>query len=323
MNRRALLSGSAACMFDQIFAATRDAIAEETSAFPVTVKHLHGETVIAARPRHVVSLGLNDHDFAYALGVAPVGVTEWWGNRPYATWGWAETVRTRLGAAPEIGGSRFLDYEWILALKPDLILATYRDLDERAYRKLSRIAPVVAPPRGYLMWTAPWESQLALIARALGKSAEADKMTATVKRGVEQARRTLSSLSGKTVAVADFREGQFVLWDSRSAPTRFLRSLGLGVPPDLDALANHAGWIYLSLEQVRLLDIDLLIWPNNARNTVESLEIFRSLAIYRDGRNLWLSDADPLASAALWFQSPLSILYLLDRLPALIFNQLR
>lgn len=318
MKRRSLLVGTAALAADALFCAPRPSSAQGTTPSPVSVEHLYGKTYIAAPPRRIVCLGLNDQDFAYALGVAPVGVTEWWGDKPYATWGWAEAERARLGATPDIGGARFLDYEWILALEPDLILATYRDIDARAYRKLSRIAPVVAPPRGYTAWTAPWENQLALIASALDKSPEAVELLKAIAIKMDEARRALRQFSGKTAAIADFREGQFVLWDSKSAPMRFVQQLGFGFSPVLEALANSAGWIYLSIEQVHMLDVDLLIWPSDVRVRVEDLAMFRSLPAARKQANIWLADADPLASAALWFQSPLSIRYLLDNLPRVV-----
>ena len=69
--------------------------AEETpaasggGAFPVTVQHALGSTVIPAAPRRVVSLGYTDQDAILALGVVPVAIREFTGNRPAATWPWA------------------------------------------------------------------------------------------------------------------------------------------------------------------------------------------------------------------------------------------
>lgn len=320
MRRRTFMGCATAWMSSDPLALAGQALAIPANPFPLTVEHVLGETRIEVPPKRIVCLGLNDQDFAYALGIAPVGVTEWWGKRPYATWGWAEPERRKLQATPEVAGSRFFDYEWILSLKPDIILATYRDVDERSYRKLSSIAPVIAAPRGYRIWTAPWEVQLELIAQALGRSAEAQNLRADIAGRMENARSALGALSGQHAAIVDFREGQFVLWNSEAAATRFLQHLGFAFPPALDKLANSSGWIYLSIEQVRLLDIDLLMWPNDVREVVERLELFRSLKVYLERRCIWLQELDPLTSAALWFQSPLAIGYLLDHLPFTLRN---
>lgn len=286
--------------------------------FPRRVRHMHGETVVSARPQRIACIGLNDQDFAYALGAGPVGVTEWWGNRAFATWPWAEPARRALGAEPQTGGSRFIDYEWVLSLEPDLILATYRDLDARSYAKLSRIAPVIAAPAGYPAWSAPWEKQLRVIGDALGEVSRARAIEEDLRRRTISMRRSMPQLPGKTAALADFREGQFVLWSEKTAPTRFLMELGLLIPKSLTTRANAAGWIHLSIEEAKLMDIDILIWPNDVRHMVENIALFRELPVFAEGRCLWLAEIDDALSAALWFQSPLSIGYLLDRLPPIV-----
>jgi len=99
--------------------------------YPVTVTHLYGETTLASPPQRVVSIGYNDQDFLYALGIAPMGVREWWGEKPFATWPWADAARAALGAEPEVMVGE-VSLEWVAAQKPDLIVAVYSDIDEDA-----------------------------------------------------------------------------------------------------------------------------------------------------------------------------------------------
>src|SRR5215207_4450892 len=70
------------------------------SAFPVTVTHKFGETVVPEEPTRVVSVGVTEQDALLQLGVVPVGVTEWYGEQPDATWPWAHDLLE--GAHPEV-----------------------------------------------------------------------------------------------------------------------------------------------------------------------------------------------------------------------------
>jgi iron complex transport system substrate-binding protein len=76
--------------------------------FPVTIGHVHGETTLDVAAQRIVTVGLNDQDFVYALGLAPVGVTEWWGEQPYAIWPWAEDERAALGATRPSAGANWI-----------------------------------------------------------------------------------------------------------------------------------------------------------------------------------------------------------------------
>lgn len=287
--------------------------------FPVTITHALGETTVRTEPRRVVSLGYNDQDFLYALGIAPVAVTQWWSDRPYATWPWAERARMAIGAIPVVARGNAVNFEWVLAQEPDLIVATYRDMDRATYDRLSRIAPVIARPAGYPVWTAPWQEQLRLLDRATsGKTAKAEKIISSLTAKIASVREKYPQFEGRSASMADLRDGQFTLWGSDTAPARFLGALGFRLPQELDTLADPAGWIYLSLEQAQLMDMDVVVWPNGKRGEIEAISIYRGLRLFRERRSVWPADDDSTWSAALWFQTPLSIDFAVDHLsPAL------
>jgi len=289
--------------------------------FPVTATHLYGETTIPAVPNRVVSIGYNDQDFLYALGIAPIGVREWWGQKPFATWPWAEPARAALGATPQVMAGE-LNLEWVAAQKPDLIVAVYSDIDKATYERLSVIAPVIAQPAGYDIWQAPWQEQLRLISIATtGDVGKADEVIAELDARTAAARESHPQLVGRTGLVADYRDGQFTLWSSDSAPNRFLASFGMAFPTGLDAMSDESGWIRLSPELIDRLEADVVVWPvdnpdvNDKQKTIEALPLYRSLKIATEGRSVWLDDISGVLASALWFQSPLSIGYVIDALP--------
>ncbi|WP_159994345.1 ABC transporter substrate-binding protein [Roseomonas sp. 18066] len=305
MRRRALLQGLAAMPVG-------------AAPFPLTLRHALGAVTIPRRPRRLVSLGLNDHDFLYALGLAPLGVRDWWRHQPFATWPWSEARRQQLGAAPAVMAGPAIDPEWVLALRPELIVATYADLAPALYRRLSRIAPVLARPEGYPPWTAPWQHQLRLIDRATsGDETAAAGIVAALEARSAALRAAHPEFAGRHAAFVDLRDGQFVLSGGGTGPGRLLGALGLAVPPRLQALAGADGWIRLSLEHAALLELDAAIWPEGGRARVEAIAAYRRLRLHREGRSVWLQPGSDM-SAALWFQSPPSIGHALEAVSTLL-----
>ena len=142
----------------------------DASVFPVTIKHVYGDTVISKVPTRVATLGWSDQDFALALGVAPVGAVKvtWGGNAKLST-PWYDAKLASLGASEP---TRYDDadgapIEEIAKLTPDLILATNSGVTKEEYDKLSKIAPVVAYPGE--AWGTPWQTSLYMVSKALGR----------------------------------------------------------------------------------------------------------------------------------------------------------
>lgn len=297
------------------------ALPAQAQDFPVTLEHIYGETTVPAKPVRVVSAGMHEHDFLYALGIAPVGVKEWWGEHPYATWPWAEAARAALNATPEVMTSDGINLEWVAAQKPDLIVATYVDMDEAMYRQLSQIAPTVVTPKDFTLWSTPWRDEFRFIDRATsGNTAKSDEIIAGFDARYAAVRAEYPQLQGKTGTNIYYDPATgFTVWGSKDLASRFLIDLGLTFPPALDALADAENRAVVSPEMTDLLEMDVAVWPidgQEGQDAVEQLGIYQSLQLATEGGSVWLKDGDGLANAALSWQTPLSIGYLLDILPA-------
>lgn len=300
--------------------------AASAQSFPVTVEHALGTTTIPAAPQRVVSIGYIEQDFLYALGVAPVGVRNWWGDHPYATWPWAEPARAALNATPEVMQGDEVSLEWVLNQNPDLIIATYLDLDETTYAALSKIAPVIANPKDYVLWGAPWQVQLKLIDQATsGTTAKAEAIIADIDARFAQVRAQYPEFQGRTGTNVyyDPGVGNFGAWGAEDTASRFITSLGFVFPEDLDAMGDRDNRIEISPENLALLDLDVIVWPidspaDRIKETVEAMPTYQNLRVAKEGRSIWLDDGHGTFSGALSFQSPLSIAYLLDALPPML-----
>ena len=298
------------------FAAVLTVSAAAAQDFPVTVSHDFGETTIPAKPERIVSVGVHEQDFLYALGIAPVGVHEWFGEYPYATWPWAEEARIAVGAAPEVLTGFEINIEWVAAQRPDLIVASYYgDLTQETYDLLSQIAPTIAAPPGYPSWGAPWQDELRLIAAATGTRAKAEEIVAEIDAKFAAAQAAYPELVGKTTALGYNQEGVIRTYNSADTAHRFMTSLGMVIPPKYDELAEERGHLDISAENIELIEVDAFLWPNGI-GSIGDLSVFQNTRLAKEGRSISLES--DLLSGALSFQTPLALGYLIDTIPPLV-----
>ena len=277
----------------------------------MTLEHKYGSTTISARPERIVTVGLTDHDALLALGIAPVGVTEWFGARPHATWEWAQD---ELGdAKPEVvGDGSGVNFEKIAALKPDLILALYSGLTQEHYDLLAKIAPTVAQPSTYVDYGIPWQELTRTVGAAVGQPDQADKLVRDVEARFEQVRGEHPEFAGATALVATPYEGIWV-YGPEDVRGRFLTALGFALPDQLAEVTGTQFGGNLSMERADMLDVDAIIWLD-AEDASGPLggPVYASLDVHTQGREVFLkSTGDPLGGATS-FVSVLSLPYLLD-----------
>ncbi|EPR77570.1 Iron ABC transporter permease [Leifsonia rubra CMS 76R] len=234
-----------------------------SDAFPVTIEHAFGETVIEAEPKRVLTLGWASGDAALALGVVPVGMeAQNYGGNENGVLPWAVDALTELGADTPLIVPATTDapaYEQIAEAAPDLILATYSGITEEQYDLLSEIAPVVAYPDE--PWATPWRDVISTTGTALGKSAAADEVLTNIDALVAEKAAEHPEFEGKTVAATVDVGGTFYVYKPADPRVEFLLDLGLENAPAVDALSNGDSTFFytLSYEKLDELDSDLLI----------------------------------------------------------------
>jgi iron complex transport system substrate-binding protein len=237
--------------------ADEDSVPETSSGvFPVTVGTAFGDVTVEEEPVRVVALGWSDAETALALGVQPVGASDWLGFGGEGVGPWAAG---RYDEAPEIIETLEPSYEAIAALEPDLILDTRSDGTQERYDLLSAIAPTVGQPEGVGPYQTTWQQQLELVGAALGKDEEAAALQDEVDQAFADAAAANPGFEGTEVAVGAYTSegfGAYVRGDSR---VDFLEQLGFTNKQEIQDLAGESFFVPISEEQVPLLDAPLTV----------------------------------------------------------------
>jgi len=282
------------------------------SAFPVSIPHKFGTTEIPEAPQRVVSVGFTDQDTVLALGVAPVGIRDWYGDQPYAVWPWAKDA---LGSAtPEVLSSGDLNFEAIAALKPDLIVGLSSGMKAEEYQRLAAIAPTLAQSDKYVEYGEPWQEITMVIGQALGKSAEAGALVGKVEADLAAARAAHPEFTGASGVVGyAYNNGTVGGYTSQDSRGRMLADLGFVTPAAVEQRAGDKFYADFSAEEMSVLDTDVVVWvalgPELA--ALQASPIRQQLRAAKEGREVFLDQID---GGAMGFSSVLSLPYALDHL---------
>src|SRR3954451_1145750 len=227
-----------------------------SGAFPVTVGTAFGDVTVDEEPTRVVALGWGDAETALALGVQPVGASDWlaFGGEGVGPWAAGE-----YDEAPEIIDTVEPSYEAIAALQPDLILDTKSPATRDRHDKLSAIAPTISQPEGVDPYLTSSADQLQMIGQALGRTDEATALQQQVDQAFTDAAAAHPEFAGTSVAVAAYSSegfGAYVEGDSR---VDFMEQLGFTLKPEIQALATDSFFVSVSEEQLPLLDAGLTV----------------------------------------------------------------
>jgi len=305
---------------------TSDASTSSSSSaqFPVTIKHVFGETTIEKQPTRVATVSWVNDDVAIALGVVPVGLpkNEWGGNGQGST-PWKDAALKDLGAgfgsdkAPvqysEADGINFTE---IAKLTPDVILAAYSGLTEEDYKKLSEIAPVVAHPE--LAYGTSWQDSTSIIGKALGKDAEATKLIDDTEATIKEKVAKYPQIAGKSFIYGNLEpasaEGVNVYTANDNRP-RFLSEIGMKLASVVEENSKGSKEFFVpwSAEKANELESDIFVtWVPDAATTesIKSDPLLGQIPAIKNGA--LVADADNTLTLSISASSPLSLPWSLD-----------
>ena len=285
----------------------------------MTLQGALGTSIIKAPPKRVVTIGLGADDLAVSLGVVPVGVSraDWGGDARHY---WVRAAIEARGAPLPALITEYpeLDVEQIIALQPDVVLAPFSGMSAQAYAQLSRFVPVVAYPEHPFL--TPMDTQIDLIAAALGKRAEADALKARIAHALQRAAHDNPQLAGKTFAYAraDLGSGNFATYVAGDPRVDTISAMGLALAPSVRQLRASAGHFahYLGFEHAdRLADVDILVsWFYNdaERDKTAAMPLFAAIPAVQRGAYVALSDPSLVMASS--SGAPLAVAWMLDRL---------
>lgn len=158
------------------------------------IEHAMGKTEVQGTPAKVATLFQGATDAALALGVKPVGAVEAWIEKP-----WYNYIRDKMEGAANLGSESQPDLEQLIALKPDVIIAS-KTRHEKIYEQLSAIAPTVMAEEVYI-----WKDSLSLTAEALNKKDEEAKFLADWSAKVAEFKEKMGDKLKLEAGIVDFR----------------------------------------------------------------------------------------------------------------------
>lgn len=289
-----------------------------TDAFPVTVPHVYGQTVIESAPSRVVTIGWSTQDAVIALGVDPVGI-------PFQAWGgdadgflpWTREALANRRLPATINTDASIPFEDITALDPDVILAPYSGITQDEYDTLSKIAPTVAYPE--VAWGTSWQDVQLITGKALGMSATAEKLVADTETLIASQTDQYPQLKGKTFAYGNMGDGTtFNFYTTTDIRSIFLTAIGL-VPSDftrsMDEQAGPAKYFAtVSFELAGTVEADIVVmwFANEDEYTkAQAIPAFQAIPAVKENRFAAVVGEDLVMASSAF--SVLSIPYMLDQ----------
>lgn len=190
------------------------------------IQHKAGETCVPNNPERLVTLFSATAANAIALGVKPIGATFGVGNPP------PPYLEGKLEGVESIGSLHQSNLEKILTLTPDLIIG-FHGANNAIYNQLSQIAPTLLDDwQGFSYW----KDHFDFVAKALGKTEEAQKIWAHYEQRIQELREALgNNYQNIEVSVVRVCCNNLASDVKNSFSGTILNDVGLSRPPSQDS----------------------------------------------------------------------------------------
>lgn len=289
--------------------------------FPVTVNTAFGEVTIEEEPQRVVALGWGDAETALALGVQPVGASDWLAFGGDGVGPWAEGVYDE---SPELIGTLEPELEKVAALRPDLILDVNSSGEQQRYDALAQIAPVVGVPEGAELYATSWREQVSLVSVALGRADQGEDLIRQVEDRIDQTAAQYPEFGRSTIAVAARTGEGWGAYVSSDGRVQFAEAMGFTNSPAIQEQAGADFSIDVSEERLDLLDADLTVVIPIGVDSSEITEdpLFQRVPSVEDGRVVVFTDRQEDVRLAFSTNTTLSLAYALERVPPMFAHAL-
>lgn len=280
---------------------------EKESAYPMTVAHGFGETVIEEKPVNIVTVSWNNQDAVLALGIAPAGVSA-------ANFGavseagllpWTAEAFEKLGVTnPTVfDDTDGLDFEAISGAEPDLILAPYSGVTEEDYKLLSQIAPTI--PYEKTTWAADWREQVKAAAGAMGMHEQGQKLIEDTEALIAKKLSAYPELEGKSAALFNFNVSDlssFYVYTPIDPRQGYLEDMGFAFPESVISMIEDPAsfMVKISAENADLIqDADIIVSYGNAETlaAIQADPRLGAIPAVKNGSVVMLDENSALAAA--------------------------
>ncbi|KFC69512.1 putative ABC transporter, periplasmic iron-siderophore binding protein [Devosia sp. LC5] len=306
----------AACL--SIFA-LGSASAQDGRAFPITIEHALGTTVIAEKPERVATVAWANHEVPLALGIVPVGFAR-------ANFGdddgdgllpWTAEKLAELGADTPVlfDEGDGIDFEAVAATQPDVILAAYSGLSQADYDTLSQIAPVIAFPDA--PWSTDWRGMIRLNSSGLGMSAQGEALISSIEAEIAGAVAGYPELKDKAALFATHLNASDLsainFYTTNDTRVKFFTDLGMTSPQSVveaTAPGRYSGSV--SAERIDTFDdVDIIVTYGDQQllDALKANPLLAKMPAVANGA-LVILGGNPVGTAA--NPTPLSISWVLD-----------